>query len=85
LSTARSACASFALCPSFAFGSAPASLSCHSRILPCRGLKAIAARPPKIFCSNKAQLRAEPGIARMVLRKLVGSIYLWDERERPDL
>jgi site-specific DNA recombinase len=32
----------------------------------------------------KAQLRAEPAIARMVLRKLVGPIYLWDERERPD-
>jgi hypothetical protein len=32
----------------------------------------------------KAELRAEPQIARMVLRRLVGPITLWDESERPD-
>ena len=32
----------------------------------------------------KAELRAEPHIARMVLRRLVGPLTLWDESERPD-
>ena len=32
----------------------------------------------------KAQLRAEPQIARMVLRRLVGPIVLHDEGARPD-
>jgi hypothetical protein len=32
----------------------------------------------------KADLRAEPRIARLVLRKLVGPIVLHDESERPD-
>jgi hypothetical protein len=32
----------------------------------------------------KAELRAEPYIARIVLRKLVGPLTLWDESERPD-
>lgn len=29
-------------------------------------------------------LRAEPKIARMVLRRLVGPLTLWDAEERPD-
>ena len=32
----------------------------------------------------KADLRAEPHIARLVLRRLVGPLTLWDESERPD-
>jgi hypothetical protein len=32
----------------------------------------------------KADLRAEPHVARMVLRTLVGPLTLWDESERPD-
>lgn len=32
----------------------------------------------------KADLRAEPNIARLVLRRLVGPLTLWDESERPD-
>jgi hypothetical protein len=32
----------------------------------------------------KAELRAEPHIARIVLRKLVGPLTLWDESERPE-
>ena len=32
----------------------------------------------------KAELGAEPYIARIVLRKLVGPLTLWDESERPD-
>jgi site-specific DNA recombinase len=32
----------------------------------------------------KAELRAEPQIARLVLRRLVGPLTLWDESKRPD-
>jgi len=32
----------------------------------------------------EAELRSEPHIARIVLRKLVGPLTLWDESERPD-
>lgn len=32
----------------------------------------------------KADLRAEPPIARLVLRRLVGPLTLWDESERPE-
>jgi hypothetical protein len=32
----------------------------------------------------KAELRAEPHIARLVLRRLVGPLMLWDEGKRPD-
>ena len=32
----------------------------------------------------KSDLRAEPQIARLVLRQLVGPLTLWDESERPD-
>jgi DNA invertase Pin-like site-specific DNA recombinase len=32
----------------------------------------------------KADLRAEPHVARLVLRRLVGPLTLWDESERPD-
>jgi hypothetical protein len=32
----------------------------------------------------KSKLRAEPAIARMVLRRLVGPITLWDDSDRPD-
>ena len=32
----------------------------------------------------KRDLRAEPTVARMVLRRLVGPLTLWNEAERPD-
>lgn len=32
----------------------------------------------------KADLRAEPQVARLVVRRLVAPITLWDEKERPD-
>ena len=32
----------------------------------------------------KADLRAEPHVARLVLRRLVGPLTLWDESKRPD-
>ena len=32
----------------------------------------------------KKELRAEPQIARLVLRRLVGPLTLWDESKRPD-
>ena len=32
----------------------------------------------------KADLRAEPQIARMMLRRLIGPLTLWDESERPE-
>jgi len=34
--------------------------------------------------ARKADLRAEPKVARMVLRQLVGPLTLWDESTRPD-
>ena len=32
----------------------------------------------------KKTLRAEPKVARMLLRRLTGPIEMWDESERPD-
>jgi hypothetical protein len=32
----------------------------------------------------RADLRAEPRVARLVLRRLIGPLELWDESERPE-
>jgi hypothetical protein len=32
----------------------------------------------------KKELRAEPSVARLMLRRLVGPLTLWDESERPE-